>query len=84
MHAIMGVARPLVEEINQYLEHLNAHQQKVVLSVVKTFAQEESDWWDGVEDAAKKSIQRGLKDADDGKVTPHKEVMKKYKKWLSK
>jgi len=80
----MSTAKPLLKEINQYLEHLNAHQQKVILSVVKTFAQEESDWWDGVEDAAKESIQRGLKDVEKGRVTPHKEVMKKYKKWLSK
>jgi len=31
----------------------------------------------------KESIERALKDIEDGKVTPHKEVMKKYKKWLS-
>jgi len=80
----MGVLNPVVQEINQYLKYLNAHQQKVVLSVVKIFAQAESDWRDGVEDAARKSVERGLKDADMGKVTPHKEVMTKYKKWLSK
>jgi predicted transcriptional regulator len=84
MYTDMGAAKPLDKEINQYLEHLNVQQKKVVLSVVKTFAQEESDWWDGVEEAAKESIERGLKDAEAGRVTPHKEVMKKYKKWLSK
>ncbi|HVU56931.1 MAG TPA: hypothetical protein VHD83_17840 [Puia sp.] len=84
MHTAMGAAKPLDKEINQYLEHLNVQQKKVVLSVVKTFAQEESDWWEGVEEAAKESIERGLKDAEEGRVTPHKEVMKKYKKWLSK
>jgi predicted transcriptional regulator len=80
----MSAAKPLDKEINQYLEHLNVQQKKVVLSVVKTFAQEESDWWEGVEEAAKESIEKGLKDAEAGRVTPHKEVMKKYKKWLSK
>ena len=80
----MSAAKPLDKEINQYLGHLNVQQKKVVLSVVKTFAQEESDWWDGVEDAAKESIDRALKEVEQGKVTPHKEVMKKYKKWLSK
>ena len=84
MNAIMNAAKPLDNEINHYLGHLNVQQKKVVLSVVKTFAHEESDWWDGVEDAAKESIERGLKQAEQGKVTPHKEVMKKYKKWLSK
>ena len=45
-------------------------------------AEEEHDWWNDLSDAAKASIEQGLKDADEGKLTPHKEVMKKYKKWL--
>ncbi len=32
----------------------------------------------------RKSIERGLADADAGRVTPHAEVWKKYKKWLKK
>ena len=36
-----------------------------------------------VSDEAKASIEGGLKDAETGRVTSHKEVMKKYKKWLS-
>ncbi|MDR3715557.1 MAG: hypothetical protein P4L51_22330 [Puia sp.] len=80
----MSAAKPLDTEIMHHLGNLNAQQKKVVLSVVKTLAHEESDWWDGVEEAAKGSIEKGLKEADQGKVTPHKEVMKKYKKWLSK
>lgn len=30
------------------------------------------------------SFLRGLKDADEGRTTPHEEVMKKYSKWLMK
>jgi len=40
----MGVAKPLVTEITYYLSQLNTEQQKAVLGVVKTFAQEET-WW---------------------------------------
>ena len=80
----METAKVLNKEINHYLEHLNTHQKEVVLSVVKTFAQEENYWWNGVEDAAKESIARGLQQAKEGKVIPHDEVMKKYKKWQSK
>jgi predicted transcriptional regulator len=32
----------------------------------------------------KQSIERGLKDIEEGRVTPHEEVMKKYRKWLKK
>jgi predicted transcriptional regulator len=80
----MAAAKLLNKEINHYLEHLNTHQREVALNVVKTFAQEETDWWDNVEEAAKASIERGLKQAEEGNVKPHATVMKKYKKWLSK
>jgi hypothetical protein len=40
----MGAAKPLVNEITHYLSQLNSEQQKAVLGVVKTFAQEET-WW---------------------------------------
>lgn len=37
---VMGAAKKLDEEITQYLVHLNDHQKKAVLAVVKTFAQD--------------------------------------------
>lgn len=39
---------------------------------------------DKMPEYVRKSIARGLKDADEGRVTPHETVMKKYKKWLKK
>ena len=30
------------------------------------------------------SLLRGIKDADEGRTTPHNEVMKKYSRWLIK
>lgn len=80
----MGAAKALDKEINHYLEHLNTHQKEVVLSVVKTFAHEESEWWDAVEEDASASIKKGLQQAKEGNVTSHEEVMKKYRKWESK
>ena len=80
----MDTASILNEEINQYLDHLNTHQKEVVLSVVKAFVHEETEWWDKVEGDAKESIARGMKQAKEGNVIPHEEVMKKYNKWLFK
>jgi predicted transcriptional regulator len=80
----MGATKALDQQITDRLANLSASQKKVILSVVKGFAQEEENWWNEVEDAAKESIERGLKQAGQGKVTPHNEVMKRYKKWLSK
>lgn len=44
MNTVMGAAKPLVKEITNYLGRLNREQQKAVLGVVKTFAQEEGGW----------------------------------------
>jgi predicted transcriptional regulator len=77
---IMGAAKGLDQQITERLANLNASQKKVVLSVVKGFTREEENWWNEVEDAAQESIAKGLKQASQGKTTPHKEVMKRYKK----
>jgi len=84
MYADMSAAKPLVKEINEYLEHLNVQQQKAVLSVVKTFATEQKDWWDEISEEQQQAIDKSLAEMKAGKLTPHDEVMKKYKKWLKK
>ena len=76
----MGAAPTIDNEINQYLGFLNRDQKKAVLGVVKSMAQKEEDWWDDLETDAQKSIQTGLKQIKDGKLTPHLEVITKYKK----
>lgn len=64
----------------KYLDSADEKTIKMVYAMLEVNA--ENDWWDDIPDAAKKSIEQGLKDIEDGKVTLHKEVMKKYKKWL--
>lgn len=48
MSIVMGAAKPLDKEINQYLSHLNTEQKKAVLTVVKAIAekQQEEDLWE--------------------------------------
>lgn len=41
-----------------------------------------SDWWDEISEEEKAEIQEGIAQADRGELTPHKQVMDKYKKWL--
>jgi predicted transcriptional regulator len=65
----------------KYLDNADEKTIKMVFAMLEVDAQK--DWWDEISDSAKNSIERGLKDIEMGKVTPHNEVMKKYKKWLS-
>lgn len=65
----------------EYLDNADEKTVKMVYAMLEVDAQ--NDWWDELPKSAKDSIERGLKDVENGKVTSHKEVMKKYKKWLS-
>lgn len=80
----MAVARMIDQQISQYLPHLNAKQKQAVLNVVRTFAAEQQDWWDEIGEQQQQVIDKSLAEMKEGKLTPHDEVMKKYKKWLKK
>jgi predicted transcriptional regulator len=79
----MAVAGMIDQQISQYLPHLNTKQKQAVLNVVRTFAAEQQDWWDEIGEQ-QQAIDKSLAEMKDGKLTPHDEVMKKYKKWLKK
>jgi predicted transcriptional regulator len=57
-----------------------------ILEAIRTLLSEKStakaDWWDTISQEEREEIEQGLSEADRGEVTPHEEVMKKYKKWL--
>ncbi len=80
----MNAAASLDKEIAQLLPQLNVKQKKTVLTVVKTFMEEQKDWWDEIGEEQQKAIDKSLAEMKAGKLTPHDEVMKKYKKWLKK
>ena len=59
-------------------------KKKTVLTVVKTFAAEQKDWWDEISTEQQEAIDRALDEVKAGKLTPQEEVMKTYAKWLKK
>jgi predicted transcriptional regulator len=81
---IMATVKVTDEEITQYLPHLNYKQKEAVLSVVKTFASEQKDWWDEISVEQQAAIDKSLAEMKAGNLTPHDQVMKQYKKWLKK
>ncbi len=79
----MRTVKSLDQQITQYLPQLNVKQKKTVLTVVKTFMENQQDWWDEISEEQQKAIDKSLAEIKEGKLPPpHTEVMKKYKKWL--
>jgi len=76
-----------IKEIRADLHNMiDKISDRKVLTAVKTLlsgkADRESDWWDTISEEEREEIEQGLREADKGEVTPHEEVIKKYKKWL--
>ena len=76
----MTATEVLRKSVKKQIDEADEKSLKMVRAMLE--AEEEHDWWDDLSDEARASIEQGLKDAEEGKLTPHKEVMKKYKKWL--
>lgn len=76
-------AKALDNKIINYLSALNIEEKKAVLSVVETFAKESKqavDFWDELGKEQRAIVDKAIKEADEGKVKGHKEVMQKLRK----
>ena len=59
-------------------------KDKNILNHIEAVLDNVAKWEEEVPDEIQKSIERGIADADAGRVTPHDEVRKKYQHWLKK
>lgn len=76
----MDAVKQMRREVKKYIDTADEKVVKMMHAMLEV--EQESDWWDDLSDDARASIDRGLKEAQAGKVTPHAVVMKKYRKWL--
>jgi hypothetical protein len=67
-------------ELIQWLSTLN--DVSLIDKLVKLREKEKNDWWNEILAAEKESIEKGLLDANNGKLTSHSTVKKIYEKWL--
>ena len=67
-------------ELIQWLSTLN--DLSIIEKLMKLRETEKKEWWDEISAAEKKSIEKGILDADNGKLNPHSTAKKIYGKWL--
>jgi hypothetical protein len=65
-------------ELIEWLTKLEDGETIRYLKVVKDSKLYDQNWWDDLDAAQKKGIERGLEDIDKGRVIPNDEVRKKY------
>jgi hypothetical protein len=67
-------------ELIQWLTSLN--DSSIIDELMKLRKKEAKDWWLELSNQEKDSIEKGIRDAENGKLNPHSEVKKLYDKWL--
>ena len=65
-------------ELIEWLTHLEDDATIKYLKVVKDSRDKNSDWWNDLTEEQIRGIEQGLRDIDEGRVTPHDQVKKKY------
>ncbi len=67
-------------ELIQWLSTLN--DESIIEKIMKLRENEKTDWWKEISKEERKSIEKGIQDADSGKLKSHSEAKKLYEKWL--
>ena len=67
-------------ELIQWLSTLT--DESLIDELMKLREKERTDWWNEISFQEKESIEKGVKDAENGKLTPHSTAKKIYGKWL--
>ncbi|MEO8211307.1 MAG: hypothetical protein ABI840_12175 [bacterium] len=77
----------LQSEKQSLIEWISQLEDESIIEDIKMFRENSTngkDWWDELTDEQKISIERGLKDVEEGNVVPYSQVKEKVKKWLTK
>lgn len=67
-------------ELIQWLSTLN--DESIIEKIMKLRETEKTDWWKEISKEERKSIDKGIQDADSGNLRSHSEAKKLYEKWL--
>jgi len=72
----------LRKQVKKYIDKADDKTVQMVFAMLE--AEQQYDFWDELPETIKERIDEAIKQADSGQLIPHEEVMKKYKKWLTK
>lgn len=78
----MNTVTSLRRDVKKYIETADDRVVKMVHAMLE--ADKQTDFWDELPTSVKADVKIALKQSEQEKGTPHKEVMKRYKKWTTK
>lgn len=75
MRSIMNLQAKKLELVQLII---NTEKPSILQKVEDVF-KKKADWWDEISEDERKSIEKGLAEADRGELIPHEQVMKELK-----
>jgi hypothetical protein len=78
----MNSVPTLRKAVKKYIETADERVVKMVHAMLE--ADNETDFWDELPETAKADVKTAIEQAGLGEGKPHKTVMRKYKKWITK
>jgi|GEM_PF-617465 len=73
----MSTTELLRRQVQEYVSVASEKSLRIVQAILEI--EEEEDWWDTLPESVQRSIEKGIKESDEGNVIPHEEVMKSIK-----
>jgi predicted transcriptional regulator len=77
----MSGTKELKKQVKKYIDEADEHTLKIVHAMLEA---NEEDWYHSLGNEQKKSLQKSIKQADNGELIPHEEVKKMIAKWVTK
>jgi len=62
----------------ELIQWLSTLEDLSIINKIFDIKKEKADWWDEISDAEKESIEKGLKDIEEGRVISHEDFLKSY------
>lgn len=74
--------KELKKEVKKYIDDADEETVKAMHAMFE--GEGDDDLWNSLSEGERESINRGVKNIEEGRTFTHEEVMKKYSKWLTK
>ena len=79
----MNIELNILNKKLELIRWLSTIEDSTIIEKIMDLRKKESkDWWNSISESEKESIEKGLNDADAGKLNPHSNARKLYEKWL--
>jgi hypothetical protein len=79
----MNIKLDLLNKKLELIQWLSTVEDSTILEEIMDLRKRQNkDWWNSISEIEKEGIEKGLKDAESGKLNPHSSARKLYEKWL--